>query len=85
MTAPRMARDMPATPVSPQEVVPMAETYILEIVQQSGPIQLENLVRELRQQHQLDESDVKAGLWRLVAASAIDLRPDNSVVVKQHA
>jgi hypothetical protein len=80
-----MARDLLATPASSQEVVSMPETYILEIVQQNGPIQLENLVHEILQQHQLDESDVKAGLWRLVAASAIDLRPDNSVAVKQHA
>lgn len=60
----------------------MAETLILKFLQDNGSVKLESLLDEFRK-HSLSDSDIKAALWRLVAASAVDLRPDNTITPKQ--
>jgi hypothetical protein len=59
----------------------MPESIILDIVRDRGTVQLDTLLAKLRE-HNVSDSETKAGLWRLVAAAEVNLNADNSVSAK---
>ena len=51
----------------------MPESLILQIVEsQADGVRLEDLLNQLRE-HNLDDAEAKAGIWRLISQASVEL------------
>ena len=56
----------------------MPEKLILQILE-TGELPVEELLQKLRQENYFDDAEAKAGIWRLISQSAVQLTDANTL------
>jgi hypothetical protein len=57
----------------------MPETLILQIIRETGEMQVDALLNELHRQRYFNDAEAKAGIWRLISQAALELTDANTL------